>query len=197
MKVLNEKLLEEICQYIKTYQVRQGSSPSYRNIAGHLNLSSLSLVSRYVDVLVERGIIERDESGKIYSSTYDSTSVVIAPMVGVVTCGGPILAHENIEAVYSLPSEIFGTGEMFMLTAEGDSMIGKGISSGDLLVVRKTSIAQNGQVVVALIDDSATVKTFYKQRDCVVLHPENEKYDDIKTRDVSILGVVEHCIHKF
>ena len=197
MKVLNEKLLEEICQYIKTYQVRQGRSPSYRNIAGHFNLSSLSLVSRYVDVLVERGIIERDESGKIYSSTYDSTSVVIAPMVGVVTCGNPILAQENIEAVYSLPTEIFGKGEMFLLTAEGDSMIGKGISSGDLLVVRKTSVAQNGQVVVALLEDSATVKTFIKQQDFVVLHPENDKYDDIVSREVSILGVVEHCIHKF
>lgn len=197
MKVLNEKLLEEICQYIKTYQVRQGRSPSYRNIAGHFNLSSLSLVSRYVDALTDRGMIERDEKGKIYSSAFDSASVVIAPMVGVVTCGRPILAQENIEAVYSLPSEIFGSGEMFLLTAEGDSMIGRGISSGDLLVVRKTSVAQNGQVVVALIDDSATVKTFIKQRDFVVLHPENDKYDDIITRDVSILGVVEHCIHKF
>jgi repressor LexA len=197
MKVLNEKLLEEICQYIKTYQVRQGRSPSYRNIAGHFNLSSLSLVSRYVDVLTDRGMIAKDEKGKIYSSAFDSTSVVIAPMVGVVTCGNPILAQENIEAVCSLPTEIFGSGEMFLLTAEGDSMIGRGILSGDVLVVRKTSVAHNGQIVVALIDDSATVKTFIKQQDFVVLHPENEKYDDIITRDVSILGVVEHCIHKF
>jgi repressor LexA len=142
-------------------------------------------------------MIEKDEKGKIYSSAFDSTSVVIAPMVGVVTCGNPILAQENIEAVCSLPTEIFGSGEMFLLTAEGDSMIGRGILSGDVLVVRKTSVAHNGQIVVALIDDSATVKTFIKQQDFVVLHPENEKYDDIITRDVSILGVVEHCIHKF
>lgn len=197
MKVLNEKLLEQICDYIKTYQVRHGSSPSYRNIAAHFNLSSLSLVSRYIDALTDRGMIQKDRDGKIFSSVFDSTSVVIAPMVGVVTCGRPILAQENVEAVYSLPSEIFGRGEMFLLTAEGDSMIGRGISSGDLLVVRKTTVAQNGQIVVALIDDSATVKTFIKQQDFVVLHPENDKYEDIITRNISILGVVEHCIHKF
>ena len=96
MKVLNENLLSGILDYIKTYQVRQGKSPTYRNIASHFNLSSLSLVSRYVDVLAERGEIEKDDEGKICSSTLDATSTVIAPMVGVVTCGKPILAQENI-----------------------------------------------------------------------------------------------------
>ena len=108
----------------------------------------------------------------------------------------PILAQENIESVCSLPCEIFGSGELFMLHAEGDSMEGVGIKSGDLLVVKKSSSAQNGQIVVALMDDSATVKTFYQKKDHIVLHPENEKYDDIISRDVKILGVVEHFIHK-
>jgi len=117
--------------------------------------------------------------------------------VGVVTCGSPIFAQENIEGVYALPSDIFGRGEIFLLRAEGDSMIEVGIHSGDLLVIRRSQTAQNGQIVVALLDDSATVKTFYKEDDHIVLHPENRYYDDIISKDVVILGVVEHCIHKF
>lgn len=198
MKVLNEKLLCEILDYIKTYQARNGQSPSFRNIAKKFDIASLSMVSRYVDILVHRGEIEKDAEGRIACQHgFDSSSITIAPVVGVVTCGSPILAQENIEGVYALPSEIFGRGEIFLLHAEGDSMMEVGIQSGDLLVVRKTNYASNGQIVVALLDDSATVKTFYRRSDHVVLHPENKNYDDICTRNVSILGVVEHCIHRF
>ena len=198
MKVVNEKLLDEMLAYIKTYQIKNGQSPSYRNMAKQFQLSSLSVVSRYVDILAERGDVQKSKSGKIFCfPSFDASSVTIAPVVGVVTCGQPILAQENIEGVYALPSEIFGRGEIFLLHAEGDSMMEVGIQSGDLLVVRKTNYAQNGQIVVALLDDSATVKTFYKRSDHVVLHPENKNYGDIITRHVSILGVVEHCIHKF
>ena len=198
MKVVNEKLLSEILEYIKTYQMSNGQSPSYRNIAKHFNLTSLSVVSRYVQLLSERGEINKNDEGKIDClHSFDASSVTFAPVVGVVTCGQPILAQENIEGVYALPSDIFGRGEIFLLHAEGDSMMEVGIQSGDLLVVRKTNYAQNGQIVVALLEDSATVKTFYRRSDHVVLHPENKNYGDILTRNVSILGVVEHCIHKF
>ena len=198
MKVLNENLLKEILDYIKTYQVSHGQSPSYRNIAKQFEIASLSTVSRYIDMLSSRGEIQKDDEGKIDCEySFDSAAITIAPVVGVVTCGSPILAQQNIEGVYALPSDIFGRGEIFLLHAEGDSMVEVGIQSGDLLVVRKTNYASNGQIVVALLEDSATVKTFYRRSDHVVLHPENKEYDDILTRNVSILGVVEHCIHKF
>lgn len=198
MKVLNEKLLSEMLDYIKTYQAKNGQSPSFRNIAKHFDIASLSTVSRYVDLLADRREIQKNSDGKIdYEYSFDASSMTIAPVVGVVTCGAPILAQENIEGMYALPSEIFGRGEIFLLHAEGDSMMEVGIQSGDLLVVRKTNYATNGQIVVALLEDSATVKTFYRRSDHVVLHPENKAYDDILTRNVSILGVVEHCIHRF
>ena len=197
MKVISEKTLENMLCYIKTYQIENGQSPSYRNIMKHLGLSSLSVTGRYVEELASRGHLSKDERGSIeISNEFNVKKTTIAPVVGTVTCGSPILAQENIESVCSLPCEIFGSGELFMLHAEGDSMEGVGIKSGDLLVVKKSSSAQNGQIVVALMDDSATVKTFYQKKDHIVLHPENEKYDDIISRDVKILGVVEHFIHK-
>ena len=198
MKTVNEELLAKLLSYVKTYQIKHGESPSYRSIASHLSMSSLSQVSRYVDILAARGELEKDEDGRINClPSFDTSAITIAPVVGVVTCGQPIFAQENIEGVYALPSDIFGSGEIFLLKAEGDSMIEAGIHSGDLLVIRRSSTAENGQIVVALLEDSATVKTFYKKKDHIVLHPENRYYDDIISTDVSICGVVEHCIHKF
>ncbi len=198
MKILNESLLDKMLSYIKTYQIENGRSPSYRNIMKRFNLSSLSMVCRYIEVLRQRGLLEKDNLGGIeISENLSCAKTIIAPIVGTVTCGKPILAQENIEGNYQLPTAIFGNNELFMLYAQGDSMEGVGIKSGDVLVVRKCNVAENGQIVVALIDDSATVKTFYKKKDYVVLHPENDKYDDIITKNINILGVVQHNIHKF
>ncbi len=198
MKNLNETLLEKMLSYIKTYQIERGRSPSYRNIMSQFSLSSLSVVCRYIEVLRQRGLLEKDNLGGIeISANLNCANTIIAPIVGTVTCGKPIYAQENIEGNFQLPTAIFGNSEIFMLYAEGDSMEGVGIKSGDILVVRKTNCAENGQIVVALIEDSATVKTFFKRKDCVVLHPENDKYDDIIEKDVRILGVVQHFIHKF
>ena len=197
MKVLNEQLLSSMLDYIKTYQISRGQSPSYRNIAKHFAISSLSVVSRYIETLSERGLLGKDEEGRIdVQPIFDASHITIAPVIGVVTCGKPILAQENVEGVYALPSDIFGSGELFMLRAEGDSMINAGINSGDILVIEKSSTAKNGQIVVALIDDSATVKTYYKKKDFIILHPENQMYEDIQTSEVSLLGIVKHCIHK-
>lgn len=198
MKVFNEGLLDAMLDYIKTYQIRNGKSPSYRNIKEQFNLSSLSIVYRYIDILVSRGELNKNALGMIdISNNLDCSSTITAPIIGTVTCGKPIYAQEDIEGNYQLPTAIFGYGEHFLLHAEGDSMIEVGIRNGDLLVVRKTEQAENGQIVVALIGDDATVKTFYKHSDHVILHPENERYEDIVTNNVKILGVVEHFIHKF
>lgn len=198
MKCLNESLLANMLEYIKTYQIREGKSPSYRNIQKQFKLSSLSMVNRYVEALYSRGSLKKSICGNIdISNNLNAGPTITAPMVGTVTCGQPIYAQENIEGNFLLPTAIFGHGECFILHAKGDSMIDKGIRNGDLLVVKKTETAENGQIVVALLDDEATVKTFYRKNDHVVLHPENEKYDDIITNNVKILGIVEQYIHKF
>lgn len=198
MKVVNENLLDCMLDYIKTYQIRNGRSPSYRCIKEQFNLSSLSVVQRYIDILNSRGEIKKNTKGEIdIANNLDSSSIINAPIIGTVTCGTPIYAQENIEGNFALPTAIFGHGEHFLLRAEGDSMIEAGIRNGDLLVVRKTENAENGQIVVALLGDEATTKTFYRKRDHVVLHPENASYEDIITTDVKILGIVEHFIHKF
>ena len=197
MKLYNEAQLLKLQEFIKNVQLKKGKSPSYREIMKAVGFSSLSVAHRYVDILAERGEIKKNAFGGIeLAENLNRGNVTIAPVVGTVTCGKPILAQENIEGLEQLPSSIFGNGDLFVLHAQGDSMIEAGILDGDLLVVKQTSSAENGQIVVALIDDSATVKTFYKKKDHVILHPENSRYDDIIVSDVTILGIVGHCIHK-
>ena len=196
MKTINEKMLNNILEFIKVYQLENACSPTYREIMRHLGLSNLSQVSRYVNLLGERGDIKKDEQGKIdISYNINLSQSILAPVVGEVRCGEPIFAQENIESVYRLPTEIFGSENVFLLHAKGDSMEGVGIREGDLLVVKKSESAENGDIVVALLEDSATVKTFYKKKDHVVRHPENSRYNDIITKDVKILGIVKQFIH--
>lgn len=178
------------------FQLDNGRSPTYREIMKGQKLSSLSLVSRYVKLLEGNGNIKRNSLGEIdISYNINLSQSILAPLVGEVRCGEPILAQENIESVYRLPTEIFGSDNLFLLHAKGDSMADVGIREGDLLVVKKCETAENGDIVVALIEDSATVKRFYKEKDHVVLHPENPSYDDIITKDVKILGIVKQYIH--
>ena len=197
MKQFNEAMLLKMAEFIKAEQIKKGKSPSYREIQRQVGFSSLSVVFRYVDMLEARGQIRKTDDGKIaFADGIDCGQTTIAPVVGTVTCGKPILAQENIESVEHLPAGIFGSGDLFLLHAEGDSRVEAGINDGDLLVVKQSNSAQNGQIVVALIDDSATVKTFYKHKDHITLHPENSRYQDIVVKDVAILGIVGHCIHK-
>lgn len=196
MKQIDEEKLYKIKAHIETYQLENGKSPSYREVMEACNLTSLSLVSRYLDLLQTRGQIKKNPLGGIEMSI-NLSSTTFAPLVGQVRCGAPIFAQENYQSICSLPSEIFGKGELFMLSAIGDSMKDAGINEGDILVVRKSDYAENGQIVVALIDDEATVKRFKKTSNKIILHPENSKYQDILLDDVKILGVVQSCIHKF
>ncbi len=196
MKKIDESKLENILEFIKVYQIENGRSPTYREIMKRLNINSLSQVNRYVSLLVDLGKLKKDKQGKIdISYNFNLSQSILAPIVGEVRCGQPIFAQENIESIYQLPTEIFGKENIFLLHARGDSMEGVGIRDGDILVVKKCESAENGDIVVALIDDSATVKTFYKKKDYIVLHPENEKYNDIITKDVKILGIVKKYIH--
>ena len=196
MKQIDEEKLYKIKAYIETYQLENGKSPSYREVMEACNLTSLSLVSRYLDLLQTRGQIKKNPLGGIEMSI-NLSSTTFAPLVGQVRCGAPLFEQVNYQSICSLPSEIFGKGELFMLSAIGDSMKDAGINEGDILVVRKSDYAENGQIVVALIDDEATVKRFKKTSNKIILHPENSKYQDILLDDVKILGVVQSCIHKF
>ncbi len=196
MKTIDKSLLERIKDFISLYQLEHAKSPSYRVIMKHFNLSSLSLVSRYLDLLQKEGQITKTPLGGIDMS-YKFSLATYAPLVGQVRCGSPILAQENYQSICALPSEIFGKGDLFMLKAVGDSMEGAGIQDGDILIVRKTDYADSGQIVVALLGDEATVKRLQKKNRKIILHPENDKYADIEANDVKILGVVQSMIHKF
>lgn len=198
MKPINEKTISQILEYIKQEQKETGRSPSYRNIQKKIKASSLSVVSRYIGVLKERGLIESGEKGSIaIDSRLKYSEPIPVPLVGCVPCGGPVLAIENIEGTFALPSEIFGKGQLFMLRAQGRSMIGVGIKDGDILVIRKQNYAEYGDIVVAIIDGEATLKTYRPQKDHIVLHPENPEFEDLILEDCHIVGVLASAIHKF
>jgi len=195
MKSFDEAKLNQLLEFVKTFQVKEGRSPSIRQVMKAMNFSSTSLAQRYIKKLNERNLIERDSFGKVITPTnLQAGKTIVAPLVGKVACGTPILAQENIEGLFKLPVEIFGTERLMILRAQGDSMTGVGINDGDLIFSTITNDAKNGDIVVALIDDSATVKRLYKKKGYAILHPENPKYEDIKTKDLIIQGVVKYVV---
>ena len=198
MKLLNEELIKEIHVFIVEHQIKNGKSPSFRDIMNELGIKSISTVQRYVKLLKDRNIIDSDTRGSIALDwRLKSSNTVCIPLVGEVPCGAPITAIENIEANYQLPVELFGNGEMFMLKAKGMSMIGAGINHGDIMVIKKQESADNGEVVIALLDnEDVTCKTFWKRDGKIVLHPENPNFDDIETESCQIIGTVHSVIHK-
>ena len=193
MRFINETKLTEVLDYIKSFQVKEGRSPSYRQIMKAVNFSSLAQSQRYVKVLQSRNLIARNNFGRIITPARLLTGkTVIAPLVGT-----PILAEENIEGTFQLPTAIFGSAKSMLLHASGDSMIGVGINDGDLIVAEICDTADEGDIVVALLEDSATVKTLHKKNGHIYLHPENPNYKDIPADNVIIQGVVKHVIHSF
>ena len=183
----------------------KGYGPTVREVCQSLGLSSPSTVHVHLKALEEKGLIKRDplKSRSItLTHPHDEASVienVIAPsfgravevpLVGNVAAGSPILAEENITDTMTLPTDIVGDAPSFMLSVRGDSMIEAGINDGDYVVVKEQPVANNGDIVVALIDDGATVKRFYREKDHIRLQPENSSMDPIITRDCSIAGKV-------
>jgi len=198
MKIINENKVIQVLDFIKAFQLKEGRSPSFRQIAKAIGFPSLETAQRYVNVLHQRDLIKKNNLGRIIIPTNLSTGkTIVAPLVGQVACGTPILAEENIEATYQLPSAIFGSEKTMLLHAKGDSMIGAGIYNGDLIVATITNNAVDGEIVVALINDSATVKRLFRKKGYAILHPENPKYKDIITKELTIQGVVKHVIHSF
>ncbi len=186
----------EILQFIKNEILNKGYPPSVRDICQAVNLKSTSSVHAHLETLEKNGYIRREESKnraiEIIDDTFNLTrrETVNVPMVGRVAAGEPILAVENIESYFPIPVEDMPNAQTFMLKVKGESMINAGIMDGDRIIVEQCDTARNGDMVVALVEDSATVKTFYKEKDHIRLQPENDTMDPIIVPDCKILGKV-------
>ena len=186
----------EILEYIKNAILNKGYPPAVREICVAVQLKSTSSVHSHLEALEKNGYIRRDPTKpraiEIMDENFNLTrrEVVNVPVIGSVAAGQPILAVENIESYFPIPSDMIPNRETFMLKVKGESMVNAGILAGDKVLVQKQHTAENGEIVVALVDDSATVKTFYKEDDFIRLQPENDEYDPIIVPDCTILGKV-------
>lgn len=193
MRTLNTTTLDNMESFIIDYQKRKGKSPSFREVMKALNMSSLNLVRTYILALENSGRIERTRLGNIdMLPKLKPSGVAITPIVGSIACGQPVDAVEQIEESVTLPRAIFGGGDLFILHTHGDSMIDIGIKHGDLVVIRKQNTAENGDIIVAMMNGETTLKRFYKRNGKVVLHPENKEMKDIK----KIVWFFLRCIRK-
>ncbi len=207
------KRQQQIYDFIRTYQLEKGYPPSVREMASAVGLSSPSTVHAHLSALESRGLIKRDstkpralevfnEDGSPATKTVETAApsprgTVSLPLVGRVAAGMPILAEQNIEDTFTLPSEIATDSGSFVLEVHGNSMVNAGIFNGDYIVVREQKSAMNGEIVVAMIDGEATVKTFYKERGRVRLQPENDAMEPIFASSPVILGKVVALFRRF
>ncbi|MBQ7507670.1 MAG: transcriptional repressor LexA [Lachnospiraceae bacterium] len=186
----------EILEYIKEEILNRGYPPAVREICEAVHLKSTSSVHSHLETLEKNGYIRRDPTKpraiEIVDDQFNFSrrEVVNIPMLGRVAAGMPLLAQQNIENYFPVPTEFVPNAEVFMLNVKGDSMINVGIFDGDNLLVARQNTARNGEIVVALIEDSATVKTFYKEAGHIRLQPENDSMDPIIVPDCQILGRV-------
>ncbi len=194
---------QEILEYIKSEILNKGYPPSVRDICDAVHLKSTSSVHSHLETLEKNGYIRRDPTKPRAIEIIDDNfnlvrrEVVNVPLLGTVAAGTPLLAVENVENYFPIPAEYVPNQEVFMLKVHGESMIEAGILDGDYVLVGRQSTARDGDMVVALIEDSATVKTFYKEKDYIRLQPENSTMEPIIVQDVMILGKVFGAIRIF
>ncbi len=186
----------EILEYIKQQILLKGYPPAVREICEAVSLRSTSSVHSHLETLEKNGYIRRDPTKpraiEIVDDDFTLTrrEVVNVPIIGTITAGEPILAVENISDYFPIPVEMLPNAQVFMLKVRGESMINAGIFDGDQVIVQQQSTANNGDIVVALVEDSATVKTYYKEKGYYRLQPENDTMDPIIVHSVEILGKV-------
>ncbi len=186
----------EILEYIKSEILKKGYPPAVREICEAVHLKSTSSVHSHLETLEKNGYIRRDPTKPRAIEIMDDSfqmvrhEMVSVPVVGTVAAGLPILAEQNIEGYFPIPAEMVPRGESFVLKVKGDSMINVGIYNGDQIFVNSCNTAENGDTVVALVDDSATVKTYYKENGHFRLQPENDTMEPIILDNVEILGKV-------
>ena len=203
---------KSILNFIEKQVNEKGYPPSVREIGKAVGLSSTATVHGYLAKLAEKGYIKKeDQKGRTLrllkgaynkekvkedKNFYSGREMVEVPVIGKITAGEPILAVENITDTFPIPIDFVGNSESFMLTVRGESMIEAGILNGDYILVKKQNVANNGEIVVALIGDEATVKTFYKEKDHIRLQPENSTMDPIIVPNCQILGKVAGVFRK-
>ena len=185
-----------ILEYIKKEILSRGYPPAVREICSAVGLNSPATVHSHLNALESKGYIRRDPSKPRAIEIIDEDFALTrreysqVPMLGYVAAGEPLLAEEHITDYFPIPADMLPNSQIFMLRVRGDSMTGAGILDGDQVIVKQTNTASDGDMVVALIEDGATVKTFYKEQDHIRLQPENPDYDHIIVKNVTILGIV-------
>ena len=189
--MIREEKLTKVMDYIRKFQEENGYTPSVREIGQECGIKSTATVHTYLERLREKGYLTKTDRKKRSVSVGKGSGVSI-PLIGTVTAGQPICAYENYEDYYTFPTGEFKGDELFMLRVSGTSMIDAGIMNGDKIIVRRQPTAENGEIVVALVEDSATVKRFYHKNGQIILHPENEALSDMvfAENEVVILGKV-------
>jgi len=187
---------QEILEYIKEQQLKRGYPPAVREICDAVNLRSTSSVHAHLETLEKNGYIRRDPTKpraiEIIDDDFCLTrrEMTSIPVIGRVAAGEPILAEQNVESYFPFPADMLPNTEVYMLNVRGDSMINVGILDGDQVIVSKCDTARNGEIVVALVDDSATVKRFYKENGHYRLQPENDELEPIIVDHCDVLGKV-------
>ena len=183
----------EIYEVIKQHILDKGYPPSVREICELVGLRSTSTVHGHLERLEKRGLIRRDPTKpraiELVKDSVFKKEIIDIPIIGKITAGEPVLAFENVEDTFSIPLNfVKNTNELFMLNVSGESMIEAGIHDGDLAIIEKTNFAQNGDIVVALIENEATLKRFFKEKNYIRLQPENKTMDPIIVPDCKIIG---------
>ena len=188
---MDENKLIKVMDYIRRFSEENGYTPSVREIGAYCGIKSTATVHSYIERLQEKGYLNKAENKKRAVTLGKSGSVNI-PLLGTVTAGQPVFAYENYEEYYSFPLGEFRGVDLFMLHVQGTSMINAGICDGDKIIVRRQQTAADGEIVVALVGESATVKRLFRRNGKIILHPENEVLDDFvfNPEEVSILGKV-------
>jgi len=199
---------KKILDFVNRYLIEKGFPPSVREICQAVGFKSTSTVHAYLKKLEEEGSISKDatkpralkvldDNVKNLEGYISNQEIDNIPIIGKITAGAPILAVENIEDTFPVPVQYLENATTFMLKVKGDSMINAGILDGDFIIVKQQNTANNGDIVVALIEDEATVKTFYKEKDHYRLQPENPDYDPIIVKELNILGKVIGLFRKY
>ena len=198
MRTKNQELMTKMINFIESEYQKNGLAPTLREIASEFNITS-ACVSHYLTEMKEKGLIQSNgKSRSIKTSKMQSmlNEVSYLPVVGSIACGTPLLAEENIEKYLPVPTDFLGAGKFFILRANGNSMIKAGIEDGDYVIVKQQETAEIGQIIVALIDNEATLKRYYldNERQQVRLHPENDKMKDMYFKNVVIQGIAVKVI---
>lgn len=187
MSIRNIELENQIYDFIKDYSEEKNINPSVQEIADHFDCAK-STAYKFLVRLEKEGRLQKSDKGDYYIQKNYITFIQV-PLVGVISCGTPIFAEQNIEEYIPLPRDFLGKGEYFALRTKGDSMINAGIDSGDIVFVKIQNTAENGEIIVALTDEEATLKRYYKRNGKIILHPENESYKDIIVDSCLIQGI--------